>query len=75
MFGLPKDLKWMYSIFQPFAFRRMPAQNFYILSKEGAIGAGIFKDISWHKREWEPILKELDIKVEFGGLEHQGEYR
>lgn len=75
MFGLPKDLKWMYSIFEPFAFRRMPPQNFYILSKEGAIGAGIFKELPWHKREREPLLKELDIKVEFSELEHQAEYR
>jgi hypothetical protein len=75
MFGLPKDLKWMYSIFQPFAFRRMPAKNFYILSKEGSVGAGVFKSFSWHKKEREPLLKQLGIKVEFGELEHEGEYR
>ena len=75
MFGLPRDLKWLYSVFQPFAFRRMPKQNFYILSKEGAIGLGLFHSIPWHKQEKENLLKELGIKIEFGEAEEKGDFR
>jgi hypothetical protein len=75
MFGLPRDLKWLYSIFEPYAFRRMHKKNFYILSKEGAIGAGIFNPIEWHKQEKENILKELGIKIEFGDPIEKGDYR
>ena len=45
MTGLTKDLKWLYSIFQPSMIMNMPPQFFIIVSKEGSVGLGEFKEI------------------------------
>jgi hypothetical protein len=75
MTGLTSDLNWLYSIFEPSMIRNMPKQFFIILSKEGAVGLGEFKEISWHKQERENILKATGIKVEYGEPIEKGEYR
>ena len=75
MHGLTKDLKWLYSIFDPHALRRMKPQHFIILSRHGGVGLGTFKAIPWHKREGENILKAVGVKVEYGEPVKMGEYR
>ena len=37
-----------------------------IVTKNGAIGYGTFREIPWHKREKEDILANVGIKVEYG---------
>lgn len=75
MTGLTKDLNWLYSIFEPSMIRNMPKQFFIILSKEGSVGLGEFKEIPWHKQERENILKATGVKVEYGEPVEKGEYR
>lgn len=65
MGGLTSDLDWLYSIFEPHIIRNMPKQFFIILSKEGSIAIGEFKEIPWHKQERENILKDVGVKVEY----------
>jgi len=64
--GLSSDLRWLYSIFNPFVVASMPPQNFIIVSKSGPVGAGVFSEVPWHKKESEDIVKELGIEVEYG---------
>ena len=52
-----------------------PPQNFLIISRRGAIGLGEIKEIPWHKKEKENILKAVGIKVEYGEPIEVGEYR
>lgn len=66
MFGLPQDLEWLYSFFEPMRVRDCPPENFFILTKEGSIGVGMFPYPEWHKREKENILKSVGLKVEYG---------
>mgnify|MGYP000716381316 CR=1 FL=1 len=66
MFGLPQDLEWLYSYFEPAKVRDCPPENFFILTKEGSIGVGIFPYPEWHKREKENILRAVGLKVEYG---------
>jgi hypothetical protein len=75
MQGLTSDLDWLYSIFQPHMIRNMPPQFFVILSKQGSIGVGEFKELGWHKQEGENILKAVGISVEYGEPIEKGEYR
>jgi len=65
LFGLTKDLNWLYSIFEPYIIRNMPAKHFLVVSRRGAIGVGEFKELSWHKKERE------NIALCGGGLEHE----
>ena len=66
MFGLPQDLDWLYSFFEPMRIRDCPPENFFILTKEGSIGVGCFPYPEWHKKEKENILKSVGLKVEYG---------
>ena len=75
MTGLTSDLTWLYSIFEPSMIRNMPPQFFIILSKEGSVGLGEFKEIPWHKQERENILKAVGVRVEYGEPVEKGEYR
>jgi hypothetical protein len=75
MTGLTSDLIWLHSIFEPHIIRNMPKQFFIILSKEGSVGIGEFKEIPWHKQERENILKAVGVKVEYGEPIERGEYR
>jgi hypothetical protein len=75
LYGLSNDLSWLYSIFEPHVIRNMPVQNFLVVSRNGAVGLGEFKDVPWHKRERENILAALDIKVEYGEPIETGAYR
>lgn len=75
VFGLPQDLRWLYSFFNPASFRQMPPQNFIIVSRNGSLGLGAFPYPQWHKRERENILAQLDIKVEYGETPREAEFR
>lgn len=66
IFGLPKDLEWLYHIIDPRFIRNMPKGAFILLSRSGAIGLGCFSEIPWHKQEGEHIMRAVDVKVEYG---------
>jgi hypothetical protein len=74
-YGLSRNLQWLYSIFHPYVVRNMEPQFFLIVSRGGSIGLGEFKEVSWHKREKEDILKVVGVKCEYGELVEKGEYR
>ena len=59
----------------PFNIRNMKPQNFFIVTRKGALGLGEFPFHEWHKREKENILKAVGIKVEYGEELKEGEYR
>jgi hypothetical protein len=75
LYGLSRDLNWLYSLFEPAIIRNMPQQFFLIVSRKGAVGLGEFPAISWHKREKEHILKSVGVSVEYGEVEETGDYR
>ncbi len=75
MTGLTRDLWFLYSMFEPSMIRNMPKQFFIILSKEGSVGLGEFKEIPWHKQERENILKATGVSVKYGEPVEKGEYR
>lgn len=62
--GLPDDLAWLYSIFEPFSITRMPINRFIIVSQHASVGRGVFACPPWHKRENENLFKLLNIDVE-----------
>ena len=64
--GLPDDLKFVYNYFKPTWIRNMPRGAFAILCRNGGIGIGSFKLITWHKQEGEHILNAVGVKVEYG---------
>jgi hypothetical protein len=65
-FGLPDDLKWLYSFVRPEFIRKMGKGEFVIITNSGAIGIGVFSPLSWHKQEGEHILRAVGVKVEYG---------
>jgi len=73
--GLAKDLGWLYSYFNPATIRSMKPQYFFIVTREGALGLGSFPFHDWHKRERENILKAVDVKVEYGEVLKEAEFR
>jgi len=73
--GLSSDLSWLYSYFEPSSVRLMPPQFFFIVSRWGSVGVGEFKEVPWHKREKEDILRAVGVKVEYGESIEDGQYR
>ena len=73
--GLANDLQWLYSFYNPTVVRCMPPQNFIIVSKTGSLGLGHFPYHSWHKEEREDILAEVGVKVEYGEVLQEAEFR
>ena len=59
----------------PSTIRNMKPQNFFIITRKGALGLGNFSFHDWHKMEKENILKAVGIKVEYGEELNEGEYR
>jgi hypothetical protein len=59
-------LNWLYSYFNPSTIHNMKPQNFFIITRKGALGLGEFPFHDWHKAEKENILKAVGIKVEYG---------
>ena len=62
--GLPRDLSWLYSFFDPIKLQNLKPQYFVIVSKEGSIGVGSFPYPKWHKKEKENILEKTGVEVE-----------
>lgn len=62
--GLPDDLNFLYGFIEPHIFRKMPLENFVIMSRQGSIGLGAFSEVPWHKNEHEDLLRKLDIKID-----------
>ena len=75
MAGLTKDIKWLYSMYDPNVVRHMPPQFFFLLTKMGAVGTGRFPYPKWHKEEKEDILRSVGIRVEYGTPVEVGDYR
>lgn len=64
--GLSKDLRWLYRFVNPRALRHLAQNRFIVVTKTGAIGYGMFNEVSWHKQEKEDMLKEVGITVSYG---------
>ena len=75
VWGLPRDLKWLYRYFRPRAVQAMPPKGFIIVSRRGAVGLGVFNALPWHKREREDILSSVGLRVEYGEPVETGRYR
>jgi len=62
--GLPQQLDFLYSYFDPFQIMQMPAEQFIVLSRRGALGVGRFDCPYWHKNEHENLRKlfAIDLK-------------
>lgn len=73
--GLASDLRWLYSFFNPSVVRNMKPENFIMISRTGALGLGEFPFHAWHKREKENILKAVGVKVEYGEVLKEAQYR
>jgi len=63
--GLPDQLQWLYSFFNPSTFRKMPDSCFYMLTRDGSLGIGEFNYHDWHKVERENILEQVGVKVRY----------
>jgi len=66
--GLGKDLRWMYKFVSANMLRDMQPQRFVVLSRRGAIGYGVFKEIPWHKTANEDILRNLGFRIEYSEM-------
>ncbi len=73
--GLSHDLRWLYKYFSPRIVRKMPPQNFILLSRMGGLALGEFPYPSWHKREKENILRAVGVTVEYGEVLDRGRDR
>lgn len=73
--GFPSDMQWLYGYFAPHKMRNMPPQYFCVVTRKGALGLGVFPEVSWHKREKENILRSVGVKVEHGERIDYGENR
>lgn len=73
--GLSHDLRWLYKFFNPRIVRKMPPQNFILLSRLGGLALGMFPFPNWHKREKENILKAVGVDVEYGEVLDMGRDR
>ena len=64
--GIPSDIRFLYSTYNPLALQRMKANTFLLLTSSGSHGIGSFDYHDWHKEEGEPILRILGIETEHG---------
>jgi hypothetical protein len=62
--GFPRELQYLYSIFEPYSVMRMPINAFVILSKTGTVGRGVYDCPPWHKKEKEDLFEMFDIVPE-----------
>lgn len=61
--GLPQDLSWVYKYYIPYSLMRMKPKTFILSTAKGALGAGTFSEISWHKQEHEDLLRICGIEI------------
>lgn len=62
--GLPDDLHYLYSWWDPEKLQRLPKGEFVVRTKEGDTGWGHFSYLPWHKVEKENMREAFGIKVE-----------
>jgi len=60
---IPRDLWWIYRYIKPEWLQKCHPKYFAILSRKGAVGVGLFKLPTWHKRPRENLLKALNIRI------------
>jgi hypothetical protein len=80
--GLPDNLHFLYTFFEPYGVMRMGVDKFIIISRKGPIGHGTSTLPYWHKRESENLLNLFDIKPSYSekpdlgekGESHVGDY-
>lgn len=73
MHGLPRDLHWIYSMFDPNALQSLRPSEFAIITKEGKMGLGTFDLPNWHKREGEHILRKVGVEPKYYQAEKESE--
>lgn len=73
MYGLPKDLHWIYSVLDPDAMQRLNPNEYGIVTKEGVMGLGTFDLPEWHKREGEHILRKVGVNPKYYESEKESE--
>jgi hypothetical protein len=69
--GLPNELTWLYSWFDPYGIMRMGKEKFILISQDGPIGHGSCGYPYWHKEEGEDLLKLFDIEVKYSDAPEQ----
>jgi len=69
--GLSRELKWLYSFIDSSLLRKLPPEKFFVVTKNGAIGAGVFPEVTWHKQERENILVDCGVSREIGEITHE----
>lgn len=62
---MPKDLKFLYKFFNASLVRNMKPSWFIMLTKKGCIGAGVFPEVTWHKKEKENIIQSCGLEIEY----------
>ena len=66
--GLPHSLRFLYKYFEPYGVMRIPVNGFAVVSRKGPIGFGTSICPAWHKEEREDLLREFDIRIDYGEL-------
>jgi len=73
IYGLPKDIRFIYRYINPPSLMDPKTHAFVLLSSRGPIGVGKFEYPYWHKEEKENILDILGIGVEYGEVPDYGD--
>lgn len=63
LFGLPDDLSWLYSFFDPLKLQNLGREYFIIITRRGSIGIGYFEYPKWHKKEKEDIIGKVGLRT------------
>jgi hypothetical protein len=61
--GLPADLQFLYSWFDPYGVMQMGIEKFILYHRKGALAYGSTTCTYWHKQEDENLLTLFEIKV------------
>ncbi|WNZ29407.1 MAG: hypothetical protein IAX21_00620 [Candidatus Bathyarchaeota archaeon] len=64
--GLPENLRFLYSFYDPTFLRAMKPNQFALVCRRGSLGVGHFPFHSWHKVERENIVAKVGLKIEYG---------
>jgi hypothetical protein len=64
--GLPDNLTFLYSFFDPRFLRDMKPYQFALVCRKGPLAVGHFPYHSWHKEEKENIVSKVGLKIEYG---------
>lgn len=68
VYGLPRELRFIYRYIEPYSIMRMPVDRFILLTRRGTIAIGDFEYAKWHKTEKENLLREFDIQIDYGDM-------